>query len=280
MADNRDFTNTLIGWCKQMDKKDTPQKVIVIAAFLIMLLFTMFSILRPMNGQNITKISASYPNLITPPDYTFMIWWFIYLLFTAFLVYQLDLFGHKRFIIRPEALYYTRIVFIGFCALNMIWEVAWQYDYIALATLILFIMVICMRFLCKYLSREDMSDREKVLIKLPFSLLYGWLTILTISSFAILLVSIRWKAFGIPIMFWTAIALTVLAVYAVIRTLRNKDLPYCLTILWGYTGILVQHTLKDKLNGQYPLIIAAAIFGIIILAGSAGVLLYKKKRIR
>jgi hypothetical protein len=209
-----------------------------------------------------------------------MIWWFIYLLFIAFSIYQLDFFGHKHFIIRPEALYHTRIVFIGFCVLNMLWAIAWQFDYIALATMILFIMVICMRFLCKDLSREDMSDREKILIKLPFSLLYGWLTILTISSFAILFVSIRWKAFGIPITFWVVAALTVLAVYAVIRTLKNKDLAYCLTIIWGYAGILVKHAAKDKLNRQYPIIIAAIIFGIIILAGSAGVLLYRKRRIR
>lgn len=262
-----------------MEKKDTPEKIITVIAFLSMVAFTMLSIFLPMNGRSIIKIAASYPNLITPADYTFVIWWFIYLLFMAFSIYQLELFGHKHFILRPEALFHTRIVFAGFCVLCIIWVIAWQFEYLALSAVLLFIMVIGIRFLCKYLSREDMSAREKIFVRLPFSVLYGWLTILTISGFAVLFESIRWKAFGVPLAVWAVTTLVVLAVYAAIRTQRNRDLAYCITLIWAYIGILVKRTAKDELYGQNPLLIAAVTLCVAILAGSAGILIYRKRKI-
>jgi hypothetical protein len=263
-----------------MDKKETPEKIMVIIAFLIMIAFIMLSYFLPAGGQNITEIMASYPNLFTPADYSFLMWWIIYLLFTGFVIYQLGLFGHKHLVVRPEALHHTRMIFIGICAMSAVCIMAWQFDYLALSAMLVLIMLACIRFLCRYLTLEDMSGCDRVFIRLPFSILYAWLTILTISTLAILFVSIRWKAFGIPLTVWAVATFVILAVYAVMRSQKNKDFAYCFTMIWLYIGLLVKHTAKDGMNGKYPAIIAAIIFGILILAGCAGVLLYRKRKIQ
>lgn len=262
-----------------MDKKVKLIKIIVAITYIVMIAFTVLSFIKPFNGRDLIEITSSYPNFVTPSFYSYYIWILIYLLLGLFMVYQLDIAGHNINQVKKEVLFNSQIIFLVFCWLNILTIISFQFDYIALASVVILTMLICVSFLCKSLSITELSRQGKWFIKLPFSILYGWLTVSTVRTVVILFVSIRWEGFGIPIPLWAAATLAGMAVYAAIRTQRNKDIVYCLTIIWGYIGILIKHLSETGYDGQYPQLVIADIINIALLAGSAGVLLYKKKSI-
>lgn len=257
-----------------MDKKERQIKIFAAISFIIMIIFNILTYVFPPGGRNIKEIALSYPNLVFPSIYAHYIWILIYLLLGLFALYQLDLFHKNHNQIKKEVMFHTQISFIAFCWLDMMWITAWLYDYMALSSVILIIIVICIRIVSKSLCTQDLSHLGKFLVKPTFSILYGWLTISVMVNFVLLLKSIGWKGFGIPIPLWAAATLIGVAVYAAVRTRMNRDVIYCLTIIWCYIGILIKHVSKAELNSQYPLIICAVAFCLAILAGSAGFLIY------
>ena len=45
--------------------------------------------------------------------------------------------------------------------------------------------------------KEKLDQKEKLFIRLPFSVYFGWITVATIANITTLLVDIGWNGFGI-----------------------------------------------------------------------------------
>lgn len=255
-----------------MENKNTVVKIITAVSFLAMILMNILADAIPINNMTTGEISDLYPSLFTPSDYTFSIWGLIYLLLTVFTIYQLDLLHKNLNTIKPEVYNQVRILFIISTFLNAGWIIAWHYDYIALSLMLIFIILMCVNTICKALSIEDLTKQEKLMIRLPFSIYFGWISIATIANTMILLDSIRWKGFGFPESSKIMIVLALVFFIATYRTFKNKDIAYCLTIIWALMGIWVKHISKNELNGQYPQIILSTIVCLVLLAVEVGYL--------
>jgi len=92
------------------------------------------------------------------------------------------------------------------------------------------------------------------------------------ANIKILLVSIRWNGLEISDTIRTIIILVLLFCIVTYRTFKNKDIAYCLAVIWAYVGILVKHTSETELNGQYPQIILSVIVCIVLLTLEVGYL--------
>jgi hypothetical membrane protein len=132
----------------------------------------------------------------------------------------------------------------------------------------------------KILSLEDMTIREKLFVRLPFSVYSGWITISSVTSIITLLISIRWQGFGVSEYIWVIFLLVLITMIVTYRSQKDKDLVYCLTVIWAYIGILYKHVSKDALNGQYPQVITTTIISIAVLVIGAGYLILRKKKHR
>ncbi|MHB8129456.1 MAG: hypothetical protein ACYDEX_10690 [Mobilitalea sp.] len=263
-----------------MENKSTVVKIITAVSFLVMLLMNILANAIPINNMTTGQISDLYPNLFTPARYTFSIWGLIYLLSALFTIYQLDLFRRNLDTIKPEVYNQIRILFIISSFLNAGWIVAWHYDYIALSLMMSFIILVCLNIICKALSKEELTNREKLLIRLPFSIYFGWITVATIANIMILLVSIRWNGLEVSGAIEIMIILALVFCIVTYNTFKNKDIAYCLTVIWAYVGILVKHTSVTELNGKYPQITLTVIVCIVLFVVEAGYLylhLLKKK---
>ena len=263
-----------------MENKSTVLKIITAVSFLVMIIMNILAIAIPINQMTTGEISGLYPNLFTPSSYTFSVWGLIYLFLALFTIYQLDLFKKNLDLIKPEVYNQVRILFIISSLLNAGWIIAWHYDYIALSLMFIFIILMCLNIICKALSTEELTNREKLLIRLPFSIYFGWITVATIANIMILLVSIRWN--GLEIFEAIKIMIILALVFCIVTysTFKNKDIAYCFTVIWAYVGILVKHTSETELNGQYPQIILTVIVCIVLFVVEAGYLyihLLKKK---
>jgi hypothetical protein len=262
-----------------MNNKDSNMKFITMISFLVLFVLMILVNTLSLNGMKTWEIVASYPNLITPARYTGFIMGFIYLLLTAFTFYQLDFVPAHLTKLKNEVFGQIRILFIITSVINITWIFAWHYDFHALSLLLVIIILICLLYINRQLSLEELSKWDKIFIRLPFSVYYGWTFLAMVINTTILFVSIGWKGLGLPETFWAILILLGVLIIATVRMLRNRDLVYGLTILWGYGGILVKHISTSYLGGQYPEIIATTLVCIILLIiGEGYVYISKNKR--
>lgn len=177
-----------------------------IAAFAVTLVINSLANTTVLNGRTTAQVSDLYSTLITPAGYVFAIWGIIYVLLSAFLIYQ-ALPSQKA---KP---YQKQIgaLFILSCLLNCVWLFLWQYDFITFSVLVMFALLASLIaiYLRLNVGRAKVSSKEKGLVHLPFSVYLGWITIAAIANVASALVSVHWDGFGLSAETW---AIAVLAV--------------------------------------------------------------------
>ena len=243
-----------------MEKKNTnlPLKLFVVITFIVMVTVNALSALLPINGITPGEVSDSYPNLFAPAGITFSIWSLIYLLLAAHTLYQLGLFRGKEKKVNDGLLSKIGVVFSVSSLVNAAWIFSWHYRIIPLSMVLMVCLLICLIDITVIINAQSLSSREKLLICLPFSIYFGWITVATIANATALLVSLSWNGFGIPQSEWAIIILAVGALIGTATLLQFKNIAYGLVLVWAYTGILIKHTSASGFGGQYPGVIFTA----------------------
>lgn len=240
------------------------EKIFVSASFLIMITFNALSVLLPLNGITPGEVSDSYPNLFAPAGITFSIWSLIYLLLAAHTLYQLGLFRGKERTSNDELLHKAGIVFAISSLANAAWIFSWHYRLIPLSMILMLVLLLCLIALEAMTHAQSLSVREKLLIRLPFSVYFGWITVATIANVTVLLVSVGWNRFGLSEAAWTILVLAAGAWIGISTLLRWHDMAYGLVLIWAYLGILIKHLSSSGFSGQYPGVITAASISILL----------------
>jgi hypothetical protein len=127
-----------------------------------------------------------------------------------------------------------------------------------------------------------LDARERWLVKLPFSVYFGWITVATIANITILLVSWQWNGFGLSDQLWTVIILLVGAVIGSWRMLKDNSPAYGLVFVWAYWGIYLKHTTDGASGGwanEYPTVIATSLICMVGLASVVLITLVKNRRL-
>lgn len=206
--------------------------------------FNWLAAMGRIGGVTPAEISDKYPTPITPAGYAFSIWSLIYLGMIAFSVYQLLPANAAKF--RS-----VRSLYILTCALNCGWIFMWHSDQIAICSVLIFLLAVCL-FLINLNLRKTSGPGEYWFAKAPFGIYFGWVTAATLVNFAILLVSL-----DVPVSTWLGVGLILLAAaLGVIIRIRLVNYLYPLAIAWALTAIGV------KQSGQ-TLIVAAAAVGTV-----------------
>ena len=125
---------------------------------------------------------------------------------------------------------------------------------------------------------QRLSNKEKTLVKLPFSIYLGWITVAAIANITVYLVSINWNGFNLSESLWTVIIIIVGLIISITYTKLNKDLAYGLVIIWAYIGIFIKHISSTGFNSQYPQIMAATLVSILALVISQGYIILSNRQ--
>lgn len=256
---------------------NTSIKVLTTVSFLIMVLVNALADTIPINGQGTGQVSEYYKNLFAPAGLTFAIWGLIYLLLAGYTLYQLGLFNVNTRGFKGELLEKIGLYFSVSSIANATWIFSWHYHLIGLSMLLMLIILVCLIFIVREMNEVEFSLREKIFIRLPFSVYFGWITVATIANATTLLVSLGWDGFGISEPTWAVIMIAVGLVIGITTMLRNRDIAYGLVIIWAYVGIFIKHTSASGFAGQYPVVITTVIVGIISLLIGVGYILISNK---
>jgi hypothetical protein len=249
-------------------------KVLVAIAYLCMVAVNTLANTIPINGKGTGQVSDSYQNLFAPAGITFAIWGVIYVLLALYVLYQFGFQRHHQKISLDLVFKTIGPAFILSSLANSAWIFAWHYDMIGLSMGLMIVILLSLITINGMLKKVELKTREKLFVKVPFSVYFGWITIATIANATTLLVSLGFDGFGIDEYFWTIFILIVGLIIGAITTYLNKDIAYGAVIIWAYIGIWIKHASVGGFDGMYPLIIYTAVFSIAVMTLIIGFVIY------
>jgi len=260
----------------------TPGKIFASLSFAAMVTVNALANILPINGIGTGAVSDSYPNLFAPAGITFAIWGLIYLLLLFYSVYQFGAFAAKDGQgLNAAGTLIKRIstLFTISSLANAVWIFSWHYAIIGLSLLLMIVILICLILIIENINKADLSLNDKALIRLPFSVYFGWITVAAIANATTLLVDIGWDGFGVAENIWTAVIISVGLLIAAATMIKHRDIAYGLVIVWAYAGILIKHLSGTGFAGKYPEIIVTVIVCIALLVvASVYILLANTKK--
>lgn len=255
----------------------TTIKILIVLSYILMIAINILANLIPINGVTTGEVSDAYPNLITPAAYTFSIWGLIYLLLGLHTLYQLGFFRKEnRSSVENDLLNYVGLYFSISSIANSAWIISWHYFKIPLSVVIMIIILACLILINVYTKRCKLNSRDKIFVRLPFSIYFGWITVATITNITVMLVSLNWNGFGLSDVTWAIIVLILGIIIGILTIISNKDIAYGLVYIWAYNGILVKHISPNGFAFEYKSIVYTIIICILMLIAAEIFVLFKK----
>lgn len=213
-----------------------------------------------LNGTTTGEVSDSYPNLFAPAGFTFSIWGVIYALLLLYTLLQMGWLG--KHVDDPKLSSATIDKVSGYFLLSSLvntgWIFAWQYHQILLSLVLIVGLLLVLKRIHSILWREILTKQQKWLIKAPFSVYLGWITVATIANITTWLVDVKWGGWGVSDEIWAVIILVAGALVCLKTLLRRHDWAYGLVFVWAYAGIWAKHVMSNGWDGRYPIVMATS----------------------
>ncbi len=260
-----------------MKKTNLILKISMAVAYFAMVMINYLANALPIGGVTTGEASDAYSNLYTPAGVTFSIWGIIYILLLVHTLYQFGLWQKVVDAKREQTLAVVGRYYLATSIFNIAWIFAWHYGVIWLSVVIMLCLLFSLIKIADVINKEQYTLYDKIFIRLPFSVYFGWITVATIANIIVLLVSLNWEGFGIAESEWTMIILLAGALIGISRMLKDNNTFYGLVLIWAYGGILLKHTSETGFDNRYPGVIITVIFCIAVFVGLIVVLGYKNR---
>ncbi len=218
--------------------KDTLRQISVILTILATIGVNALANILPMNGQNTGEISDRFKVYFVPAGYVFSIWGLIYLGMIAFAIFQALPSQRENPRLRATGWW----VSLGGLA-NIDWIFLWHYEQFPLTVIAMLVLLgsLIVTYLRLGIGRSVVSTAEKWMVRLPFSIYLGWITVATVANITDLLDYLKWTGFGIAPEIWMGIVLAAVLAITVLMSLTHRDVAYGMVILWALAGISIKH---------------------------------------
>ena len=234
-------------------KRNLGEAVLTLVILIVMVAVNAMANILPINGIGTGEVSDSYPNLFAPAGLTFAIWGVIYLLLALFVVFGFFTPSSKE---AAGRLKLVRTFFIISSLANAAWIFMWHYGLLPLSLILMLVILVSLIIISSNLAGKALPFRERLFLRLPFSVYFGWITVATVANVTALLVDLGWDGFGIPESSWTIVILIIATLIALAVISKNRDWAYGAVVVWAYCGILIKHLDPVKgFGGQYTLVI-------------------------
>lgn len=262
----------------RINKENYILKLTVAITYVIMIIANALANIIPINGVNTGEVSDFYKNLLAPAPITFAIWGVIYFLLALYVVYQFGVFQNTQDPNKEDLFKNIGYYFAASSIFNTVWIFAWHYKNIGLSLLLIVLVFVCILLVNEKTKKAQLSFKDKFLIRLPFSIYFGWLTIATIANVTTFLVKAGWDSLGTSATIWTILILLIGLLISIATIILNKDFFYGIVVIWAYIGIYIKHISITGYNGQYQSIIATTIVALVFLVLAEIYLLYSNRK--
>jgi len=218
--------------------KNVFRQILVILVVAATLVVNTLANALPLNGLNTGQISDSFKVFFVPAGYVFSIWGLIYLALIAYAIFQALPSQRENFRLQKIGGWFL----LGSLA-NIAWIFLWHYQQFPFTLLAMFTLLVSL--IAIYLTlgigtNLKVSAAETWMVRVPFSLYLGWITVATIANVTDVLYFLNWNGWGIAPQVWSVIMLAVAVVVAALMAFLKRDAVYLAVLVWALTGIAVK----------------------------------------
>jgi hypothetical protein len=215
-------------------KRITTHQIITLLTTLLTITVNGLANALPLNGQTTGEISDRFAIYFVPAGYVFSIWGLIYLGLIAFTIYQALPAQRDNELIRKLSPAY----WIGGLA-NAAWIFLWHYEFFPLTLIAMLAILASLLTIYGQLSGlpSELERKQKWLVKFPFSIYLGWISVATIANLSQVLFFYDWGGWGITPAAWAVIMIAVASALGLLMRWRENDTPYVLVLVWAFVGI-------------------------------------------
>jgi hypothetical protein len=216
-----------------MKKINSKQIVTILVTFVTIVVNGLANAL-PLNGQETGEISDRFDIYFVPAGYVFSIWGMIYLGLIAFSIYQ-ALPAQKD---NPLLNKIYPAYWISSLA-NIVWLFLWHYNVFSVTFIAMLIILASLIYIYLQISKagSELDRNQKWVVKLPFSIYLGWISVATVANITQVLFYFEWGGWGIAPAVWAVIMLAVATLLGLLMLWRETDVPYTLVLVWAFIGI-------------------------------------------
>jgi hypothetical protein len=217
--------------------KDIVRQWANVVAYVSTLVVNYLANALPLNDLPTDVISDRFEVFFVPAGYAFAIWGLIYLGLGAFTVYQALPSQRQNPALRKIGYWYV----ISSVA-NIAWLFLWHYEQfpwtlLAMGTILTSLIVIYQRL---GTGRTSVAGAERWLVRIPFSVYMGWISVATIANVTDVLDYVGWSGLGIQPEVWAVIMLGIATALALLMSLLRGDAAYILVFTWAFAAIAVK----------------------------------------
>lgn len=217
------------------------------------------------NGNTMKTISDRYQNYFTPAGYAFSIWGVIYLGLAGFIYYNWSTISERS----NELVSKIGWWFVVSCIANSAWVFAWLNDELVVSVCLMVVLLVSLLMINQNITtgrREHFDNKTLLLVKWPFNIYFGWVSVALIANVAALLTKLGWDGWGIPGVTWTIIMIVIAGVVNVFILFVKKFNPFALVGIWALIAIAASNKSANLNNIVYACYgVSAVLFIIIIL---------------
>jgi translocator protein len=214
----------------------------------------------PINNVTTAEISNRFPVLFTPAGYVFSIWGLIYLLLTGFVIYQaMPGQAGNPLLKRIGALFFFSSLF------NSLWIFAWHYERTVLSLLIMLALLATLILIYSSIySVKAAGPADRWLVKVPFSVYLGWISVATIANVSVTLYSLGWNGWGLGGPAWTVVMISAAVILGLLAARLRRDTAFVLVLIWALIGIGVKQSAIAALQGAAWGGAAVLVLGLVV----------------
>jgi hypothetical protein len=215
-------------------KKDVVRQIITAVLILATLAVNGLADAVPFNGLHTGVISDRFHVLFVPAGYVFAIWGVIYIGLIAFGIYQALPSQRENPLQRRIAPWFALS-----CLANIAWLFLWHYLQfpLTLVAMLVLLAVLIAIYLELGVGQRPAKQTETWLVRVPFSVYLGWISVATAANITELLDYLKWRGFGLSPQAWLVVVLAAVLAIAALMSLRHRDVAFVLVILWALVGV-------------------------------------------
>jgi hypothetical protein len=241
-------------------RSDTLRQAVTVLVFLVTMTVNVAANALPINGQLTAEISDRFRVFVIPAGYVFAIWGLIYLLLGAFTTWQALPRNREDGTLRA----------LGWLpaltgVLNTSWVLLFQYEVFALTVPVMLALLgtLVAIHLRLWARRDALQGTSFWVVRVPFSVYLGWITIATIANVAQMLAALGFTGFGIDPALLASAVLVVGAGIGATFVARFRDAAYGLVLVWAYAGIVVKE--QETVTVALTAALGAAAIAVLVL---------------
>lgn len=240
------------------------RRIIVVATAVFAIVIAQAQILMGW-GQSPSEFAADSDETLRVAGYAFSIWGLIYLGIIVYAVRQaLPQTGESLLIHRFGWPSVAAFLGIGW------WIVAAAFDWEAATVVLIFaslaVLLVPLLINAGAIRALGRTERDRWMVVWPLALLAGWLTVAAPVNLLTVATGNEALPATLSPTVWALLAIVVVALVALVVTLKIRTLAYALPIAWGLLGVFVAEQERNQTLAYFALAAGVAVLiGAVIL---------------